>query len=290
MRIPSSSIATVFLSLVLLSLPSPAAEETSALARAEAAWARRAEGHVGAVAAAEPIEEAINALREALVEDPGNLAIESMLLKALWFKGEHVALAPDAQLAVFENARNTAQATIERLLAGLPNGGKDASAETIAAHLSDTAYAAETYFWGAAHWGLWGRYRGKIASARQGVAGKIRDYSQVVIALNENVEGAGGPRILGRLHTEAPKLPFVTGWIDRQEAVRQLERSVELAPDDLLNRLYYLEALIEFDKSRRSEAIQDLRTFVKVEPNPDTIVEDLKILGEAKALLDRVDR
>ena len=150
---------------------------------------------------------------------------------------------------------------IDILLSVLSVACGEPTTDEIAAHLEDTDHAAEIYFWGAAHWGLWGRYRGKIASARQGVAGKIRDYADVVIALDEHVEGAGGRRIMGRLHAEAPKLPFVTGWIDRKEAIRQLEQAVALAPDDLLNRLYYLEALIEFDSARRSRAIEDLRAM-----------------------------
>jgi tetratricopeptide (TPR) repeat protein len=278
------------LAAFLLAPQSSASDADQALAQAEAAWARRAENHSGAQADPGPIDEAIRAFEAALSEDPQDLGAKARLLKALWFKGEHVALEPDSRLSVFQDARNIAQDAIDTLTPS-PSGGRDRAApQEIATHLRNTPHAAEIYFWGAAHWGLWGRHRGKIASARQGVAGKIRDYAEVVIALDENMEGAGGRRILGRLHTEAPKLPFITGWIDRNEAVRQLERAIELAPDDLLNRLYYLEALIEFDKARRPQAIQELRELVEIEPNAATVVEDLKILAEARELLERVDR
>jgi len=283
-----SLLSTLVIFLVASS--TGASEANEALARADAAWARRSEGHSGALASTVPIDEAVGAFEEALAQEPENLAIRAQLLKALWFKGEHTGLDRDSKIAVFQQARDLAQEAIDNLLSDLRIDRGRPTTDDIVVHLGDTDHAAEVYFWGAAHWGLWGRYRGKIASARQGVAGKIRDYAEVVIALDEHVEGAGGRRIMGRLHTEAPRLPFITGWIDRKEAIRQLEQAVELAPDDLLNRLYYLEALIDFDSERRSRAVEDLRAMVDMEPTVETVVEDLKILGDARELLERVDR
>ena len=40
-------------------------------------------------------------------------------------------------------------------------------------------------------------------------------------------------------------IPFVTGWVDRDTAVAELERAHELAPDDLLTRVYLAEALLD---------------------------------------------
>ena len=60
-------------------------------------------------------------------------------------------------------------------------------------------------------------------------------YSETLIALDERYEDAGGHRILGRLHTLAPKVPFVTGWVDHGKAVSELRRAVALGPDNLDN-------------------------------------------------------
>ena len=49
-------------------------------------------------------------------------------------------------------------------------------------------------------------------------------FSEVVIDIDEEIEEAGGHRVLGRLHSEAPKLPFFTGWVDRKTAVSELRR------------------------------------------------------------------
>ncbi|MDH3255559.1 MAG: hypothetical protein OEM62_11240 [Acidobacteriota bacterium] len=265
------------------------AETLDPLARGQAAWAGRAESHNGSQADPGPIGEAVRAFEDARSADPEDLAALAQLLRALWFQGEHTPLDDEAKLRVFEYGRDLAQHAIDTLTSDLSTRDGKPTSEEIAAHVRDTESAGEIYFWAAAHWGLWGRHRGKIASARQGVAGKIRDYAEVTIALDERLQNAGGRRILGRLHTEAPKLPFVTGWIDRREAIRHLERAVELAPEDLMNRLYLLEALIEFDSARRPDAIRQLRQLVEQEPQPSTIVEDLKILEDARELLERAD-
>ena len=37
----------------------------------------------------------------------------------------------------------------------------------------------------------------------------IRDYAELSIALDETIQNGGGPRVLGRLHAEAPKIPRI---------------------------------------------------------------------------------
>jgi tetratricopeptide (TPR) repeat protein len=254
-----------------------------------AAWARRAEDSSGPVASRGPISEAVAAFERALELDNEDFEARAWLLKALWFQGEHTGLADEEKLDIFERARNIAQEGIDALATNRGVESRELSAAAIA-DLKQKEYAAETYFWCAAHWGLWGRYRGKIAAARQGAAARIRDYAEITIALDERVEGAGGHRILGRLHAEAPRLPIITGWIDRDEAVRLLGRAVEIAPNDWLNELYFLEALIEFEPGRRTGAIEQLRAFTARRPRRETTVEDHKILRDARELLRRIER
>ncbi len=258
-----------------------------AIARGDSAWSRRAQSQDGARASAEAIGESAAAYEEAMAADPENLAARWKLLRTLYFQGEYLTPDRDAKLAIYVRGRELADES-RQLLAR--KAGADAKIEkqkpqSIAAAVGEIEEAAELYFWSAAHWGLWGRHRGKIAAARQGVAGKIRDFSEVVILLDETVENAGGHRILGRLHSEAPKLPFFTGWIDRKKAVTELERAVELAPDDLLSRLYLAEALLEYDKTRRDEALELLADLVTRQPDPDYLVEGHQVLRDARLLL-----
>lgn len=263
-----------------------AAGDSDPIAEGIATWDRRNEQRIGALAATEPISQAVTSFERALEENPQDLVALTWLLKALWFQGEYTSLSGDEKLAVFERGRDLAQMGIERLAAA-GTGDARSPSEADLRRLRDVEHAADLYFWSAAHWGLWGRQRGKIASARQGVAGKIRDYAEITIALDETIENAGGHRVLGRLHTEAPRLPFVTGWVDRAKAVQECERAAAIAPDEWMNRLYLYEALIEFEPTRRAEALEGLRLLVAETPRPETAVKDAKILQDARELLQR---
>jgi hypothetical protein len=194
----------------------------------------------------------------------------------------------DSRLEVFARARRLGLEGLEAL-AG--DRGADGLVALPAAELRDAVanptQAAELLFWTAVHTGLWGRTRGKIASAREGVAAKVRDYATASIALDGGIENGGGHRVLGRLHTAAPRIPFITGCIDRDGAVRELEACLELAPDDLTTRLYLGEALIEFAPRRREEGLRMLRAVVAAEPDPRWVVEELKAIADAREVLAR---
>ena len=139
------------------------------------------------------------------------------------------------------------------------------------------------------HTGLWGRTRGRLASAREGVAAKIRDYASVSIALDGEIENGGGHRILGRLHTEAPKIPFITGWVDRSVAVNELEICRAISPDDLTTKLYLAEALVNFVPKRKQEGLDMLREIVESPPNPEWMLEETKAIADAEAILAGLD-
>ncbi|HEY9422496.1 MAG TPA: hypothetical protein VIW92_13855, partial [Thermoanaerobaculia bacterium] len=139
--------------------------------------------------------------------------------------------------------------------------------------------------WAAAHWGLWGDVFGRMAAARQGVGDKVRRYSEILIALDERYEDAAGHRILGRLHTLAPKVPFVTGWVDRDKAVAELRRAVALGPDNLDNHLFLAEALLEHFSEKAAEAREILRRLTARQPASGMVIEQEKTLANARALL-----
>jgi len=251
------------------------------------AYEMRAQGHEGARALPGPIDESIDYFQAALELDPDNREARWMLLRALYFKGEYVCEERDEKLAIFETGIEIADAGRVQLLsaAGYQGDEKSLTAAQTAAALETEPDAAEIYFWSAAHWGLWGRYRGKIAAARQGVATRVRDYAEVASLLNESLEEAGGHRILGRLHTEAPRLPFFTGWVDHDEAVRQLEQAAEIDPDALLTKLFLAEALLQYRPRRRPEAIELLETVAQSSPDPGMLVEETKTIADARELL-----
>ncbi|MFQ5528425.1 MAG: hypothetical protein ACE5GX_19500 [Thermoanaerobaculia bacterium] len=274
------------LSLVLLLSSALAAESPDFVALGDDAYARRADGNDGYQAALDPISTAIGAYEEALANEPESQIVRSKLLRALFYLGDYVLSKPEAKLPVFERGRILADEGITQLLAGTAFDRRSGKRfDDLVRHLDAEPGAAAIYYWAAVHWGLWGRYKGKIAAARQGVAGKVRDYATIVIALDPGYEDGGGHRMLGRLHAEAPRLPFITGWVNRKTAISELEKARTMS-GDALTGLYFAEALLEYDSSRRHHALTVLREVAGKTPSPDHYLEELRAIQNARTLLE----
>lgn len=279
------------LTLLVSSVSPIPAQDLDLMARGDAAYLRRAEGHSGSVAQAEPIGESIAAFEELLTQDAKNLEARWKLLRSLYYQGEHVLQDDDERLALYEAAREISDVGREQLAitAGLGDDPDSMKTDKLAVALADTTDSAQIYFWSAVHWGLWGQYRGKMAAAKEGVAKKIRNFSEIVIEIDEEMEEAGGHRVLGRLHSEAPKLPFFTGWVDRKTAVSELRRGIELAPDAPLTRFYLADALLEHFPDQEQEARALLNDLVQLEPDQAYVVEQTQVIADAQALLTSLD-
>ncbi len=286
--VPRTTAVALFAALALAASARAAAPEE--IAAGDRAWERRADGHRGTLADRAPVGRAIAAYRRALELEPQNLEARFKLLRALFFLGEYAVWDADEKLEIFTEGRALAEAGIDLLAARA--GGRAAldalEPAAVADKLRGEPHAAATFFWAGAHWGLWGRTRGKLAAARQGVAKKIRDYAEIVNALDDGYDRGSGHRLLGRLHAEAPRIPFITGWVDRDTAVAELERAVALGGTDALGELYLVEALLEFRPARRQEAIERLRRLADRDPDPEFLVEELQALADARRLLERL--
>ncbi|HYX23676.1 MAG TPA: hypothetical protein VFC23_05940, partial [Thermoanaerobaculia bacterium] len=86
-------LAVLLAGLPLAAQPAsvPATPAAEALARGDAAWARRAEGHQGGRALPGPVGEAIAAYEAAVKADPDGLDGWWKLLRGYHFQGEYVA-------------------------------------------------------------------------------------------------------------------------------------------------------------------------------------------------------
>jgi tetratricopeptide (TPR) repeat protein len=281
-RFPSAAFAL----LVFAAATAAASDRNqSELATAEALWTQRAEGADGSQARAEPVAAAIAAYERAIEADPDDLEARWKLLRAYHFQGDHVLRNRDDRLALYERTRLLADEARTLLVrrAGQPIDRSET--QKLAKALRDEPWAVEIYLQSAIHWGLWGDNTGKMKAAREGVGGKLRDFAQTAIELDEHADAAGGHRFMGRLHTEAPKIPFVTGWVDRKTAVRSLERACQLAGQEPYNQLYLADAWLRFRKDRRSEAIERLETLIATPPRAGFAVEDAAAIRDAKEIL-----
>jgi tetratricopeptide (TPR) repeat protein len=276
--------------LLLLALPLQA-QTADPVAVGDAAWARRAAGHQGERAAAGPVDEAIAAYERAVKEKPDRLEACSKLLRALHYKGDYVIQDQEGKQKIFARGREVFEAAlvqIARRTGRKPDQIDELSPKEVAALVSAKGGIPEApaiYTWGAVHWGLWGDVYGRLAAARQGVGDKVRRNGEIALALDERYDRAAPRRVLGRLHTLAPKVPFVTGWVDRDEAVAHLRRAVALAPEELLNHVYLADALLQHFPGKANEAKEMLRRVLQKKPDPERVVEDERALAEARRLL-----
>lgn len=279
--------------------PTATAETTEAaelLSRGERAWAARAVRD-GEVVEPDPeaVEEAVAVWRQAVSRDPDHPGLRARLLQALHFQGEYLIEGDDARRQHFAAARELAEEGFERLarrlggpeaLEGLEAGERADALRRLVDGSGWTAMdLAGLHLQGAIVWGKWAERVGAFKAAREGVAGELRTLAGTALALDETFGDAGPHRFLGRLHSEAPKIPFFTGWVDRDEAVRHLERAVELAPEEPQNLLFLAEVLEERRPDRRGEARELLRGLADRAPRPDHLLEDTRTLARARELL-----
>jgi tetratricopeptide (TPR) repeat protein len=280
------------LPILLLLLPSlvlnPLRAQQDPIALGDAAWARRAEGHQGDRAQPGPVNEAVAAYERAVKEQPDRLEGYWKLLQALHYKGDFAAAGKEGKQQAFARGKEVAEAALDRLARKTAGSREKLDAMTpaqAAKAVSAVPEAKPLFLWAAVHWGLWGDVFGRMAAARQGVGDKVRRNSEILIALDERYEDAGGHRVLGRLHTLAPKVPFVTGWVDRDKAVSELRKAVALGPDNWDNQLFLAEALLEYQPAKAAEARDILRRLLARRPSPEQAVEQERTLVNTRALL-----
>ena len=233
-----------------------------------------------------PTNAAIAAYETALAQDAGNLRILFKLMDALYFKGYYVVRGERHEREIYERLVELSARAVQlvREKAG-GDGWSDLPVERLAERLSGVPEAVAAHFWSATSWGLWGTTHSKLSALRKGVASKVRDHSRLAILLDETYGDAGGLRYLGRLYTVAPKVPFITGWIDREEGLVMLRRAVEISRRDPRNLLFLAEAILEYQPGRRDEALDLLRELIRRRPDPDHLIAHAESLERARELL-----
>jgi tetratricopeptide (TPR) repeat protein len=283
-------IASVFLAAALAATTQEARtievpSENPLMAEGDQHYRKRQEGRLGAVANPREILLAISAYdRASSARDSAEARWK--LARALYFQGAYTGQSEDAQKAIYEKARRFGEDAI-RMVEGRAKRRGAAPFEgrtpaDIATDVRSDQDAAPAFYWAAVGWGQWSLLSGKVAAAKNGAADRIRDYAQIVIAIDPEFEDGGGYRILGRVHHQAPWFPFITGWVSRDKAVENLRKAVAVNGRDFVNRHFLAEALADGSAEERAEAIKIEEGVVADSPSPGHLVEELAIQIDAK--------
>jgi tetratricopeptide (TPR) repeat protein len=268
--------------LLLLALPAFAQ-----VADGDAQFARRAEGARGGRAQAGPVDASIAAYERAIAQNPADLVAHARLLRAIRFKGAYVAATKDEKKATYGKAKDAgarALSAVQKALAGR-NVKPDAAEREVATAARAIPGAAEIYLWDSVNWGEWALAYGKLAAAREGAADRIRRHATIAHLADPKLEAGAPSRVLGRLHDQTPRIPFVTGWASSKEAVRFLTESSTYDPQNKLTLLFLAEAMAANDAKAKPRAVEILRRVLATPPHPDYPVEEAAAQEDARRVL-----
>ncbi len=256
------------------------------VAEGDAHYERRQEGHLGSTADPAAILAAISSY-EAASRTAEDAEARWKLARALYFRGTYTGLPPGARRAIYDQARRVSEEAIA-ILSRRDGFGRPGPlpASVVAAMRADHDVAA-AFFWNSVAWGQWALAVGKLQAARLGAATKIRDAAQLLIAIDPEFEEGGGYRILGRLHDQAPRIPMLTWWVSRKDALANLRRAVAVGPGNPINLHFLAEALWRGAAAEKAEAIQLEEQVVAAPDSPTHLVEELNVQDEARRNLAR---
>jgi tetratricopeptide (TPR) repeat protein len=261
------------------------------IARGDSAWARRAEGEREGRPLPGPIREAVSSYEDALSARPESLEARWKLLRALHFAGDFAARGEEESGRIFDRAREVSDQGLDLLAGGVGSGVRldEMDPEEIRNRLAAADVSqrdvARLYFWSAINWGAWSRRAGLLSAVRRGVANRIHRYALITVALEPEYDEGGAFRLLGRLHAELPRVPFVSGWVDRQQSIPLLERAFAIAPANPGNRLLLALTLLDLAPERSSEALELLKQVERLTPRTSMRIEDLAMRREARERL-----
>lgn len=268
--------------LLALTLSLVAAGAFAQIVEGDQHWAARAEGHVGGRAKPAHIDAAIAAYQRAIAANPKDLEARWKLLRAYRFKGAYAAASNDDKKKVYADAKKAGEGALA-LLSVPPK----ATEKQVADSTRTIPGAGETFLWDAVNWGEWALAYGKMAAVREGAADRIRREATIAMLIDPKLEGGAPARVLGRLHDQTPRVPFLTGWASEKEAVRFLNESLKLDPTNKITKVFLAEAMVSNDSDTKPQAVQLLRECLTAPNPPEYEVEQAAATEDARALLKK---
>lgn len=221
---------------------------------------KRADGRSNLEASANPIDNAIREYKKAVLIDSLYENATLGLIKSYYFKATYVPLSRSDRKELYNRGKNLG----EELLRKNPK-------------------SKPALYWLAAHWGMWGESYGVLASARQGVAGKIRNLCEKLIRIDPEFGSAGGYRILGLTHLYAPRIPLILSWPSNKYSEVCLEKAVLTSPNNPSNKLSLVKVYLKLDKV--DQAIQLLMETVTCTPRESFYLEDYHVIAMSREML-----
>lgn len=138
----------------------------------------------------------------------------------------------------------------------------------------------EGHFWYGVNLGSWGEANGVTKSLS--IRHELEDVMLKTAKIDEEYEGAGAYRVLGRMKY---RLPGIFGG-DNDLSIEYLRKAVKIAPTHTMNYVFLAETLM--DEDQYVEAKKLLEKVISMDPDPRWIPESKKDKEDARVLLEDV--
>ncbi|MFK7896795.1 MAG: hypothetical protein AB8G23_13215 [Myxococcota bacterium] len=296
-------LGLVFFAQSLLARVGSAEEATaspgSALARPSpgpcaSLWSERAPALEDGLAPPAPSEKAI---QTCLAEAKAAASLASKIpstwraMRSAHYLSAFTSAADSEKVSALENAATLADQSLEDLAAALGESEllKWKGAE-LATRLERKGFdpddVARLHFWTAIVWGAKGQSAGLLAIVRDGVANRMHDNARIAVRLDPSIDRGGAYRLLSRLNADLPRVPFISGWVDREKALPQAKKALAQGPTEPGNQLILALALLDQEEKSGSEIRALLRSATSAAPRPSLRAEDWAVQKQAQEVLD----
>ena len=142
--------------------------------------------------------------------------------------------------------------------------------------------------WYIANFSKYGESLGVVSSAKNGLADKVKLYTDKLIILNPKFNDGAGYKILGVINYKVPHIPLVLTWPSKIKAEEYLKKALAVNPKSISNLYYYAEFLSEV--KRKEEAKIILKKVLETSPRKTNLIEDMYDISQAKKLLEKLEK
>jgi hypothetical protein len=135
-------------------------------------------------------------------------------------------------------------------------------------------------YWYAANYARWADLIDITEAAQEGVLDKIKKLAETAVNLDENYNQAGGLRLLGGLHMEAPNIPLILSWPSNEVAEKLLKKAYKIAPEHTANVYLYSKILNVIGKDKKAKRV--LEELINRDARKDYLLVDKKYIQKGK--------
>ena len=227
-------------------------------------FAKRADNRENLKVDSTNINLAIDHFKKALTTETDHEKACDYLLLCYYYKGAFVASSPKEQKANYLLGERLGEQAIKKY----PKN------EAI-------------LLWYIGNMSKYGEANGIIASAKNGLADKIKKQAEKLLELNAEFYDGSAYKLMGVINYKVPYIPLFITWPDKKKAEEYLKKALAVNPKSISNIYYYAEYLTEV--KRNSEAKALLNKLINMEPSKTSIIEDLYDISMGKKLLKELE-